>query len=94
MEKRSVNTMTYHVWREKLISTLLKMRKYDEYSKLGEELKDCLESNYYDKVTSEIIKEARTNKNFASHILKYNLADIFTDRLKIYAACNFTVAGY
>ena len=86
--------MTYQAWREKLISTLLKMRKYDEYSKLGEELKDCLESNYYDKVTSEIIKEARINKKFASHILKYNLADIFTDRLKIYAACDFTVAGY
>jgi hypothetical protein len=87
--------MTYQVWREKLLSTLLKMRKYDEYSKLGEELKDCMEcDDYCDYVVDTIIDEARRNKKFASHMLQYNLGDIFVRHSEIYTACIFTAAGY
>jgi Na+-translocating ferredoxin:NAD+ oxidoreductase RnfC subunit len=86
--------MTYQVWREKLISTLLKMRKYDEYSKLGEQLKDCMECDYCNDVVDTIIDEARCNKKFASHMLRYNLGDIFVGHSEIYTACIFTAAGY
>jgi hypothetical protein len=91
---REGKTMTYTAWREQLVSTLLKMRKYNEYSKLGEQLKDCMESEHVDKVSDTIIDEARHNKRFAGHILKYNLGDIFIKRGEIYTACLFTVAGY
>ena len=86
--------MIYKAWRAQLVSTLLKMHKYNEYSKLGEQLKDFMESEHADKVVSTIIDEARHNKRFAGHILKYNLGDIFINSGEIYAACLLTKAGY
>lgn len=63
-------------------SCLMKMQDYDEYSKLGCKLKECLESEYPEDVMLELSRIIRKNPKLASHLLG-GLADKIFARTEI-----------